>query len=68
MNFDAMLRFCKHFGLFPDLIAKSLLKRIFLVLSEIHEASEAPISKEQFVCGNFKEGGGAGNTSGRAHS
>jgi len=33
MNFEAFVRFCTHFTLFPDLVSKSDLHRIFMSLA-----------------------------------
>lgn len=42
MKFDAFIRFCREFSLFPDIISKQKLLKIFFALANIQNETEAP--------------------------
>jgi hypothetical protein len=52
MSFDNFIRFCRDFGIFPDLIPKAKLLRFFYTLSSIHAQTEQP---EISVCSAFND-------------
>jgi len=41
MNFEKFVQFCKHFSIFPDILAKARIKSFFQTLAAIHSQSEA---------------------------
>lgn len=42
LNFNGFIGFCKDFSIFPDVIPKSKLQRIFFALAGIHSQTEQP--------------------------
>ena len=42
MKFDAFIKFCREFSLFPDIISKQKLLKIFFALANIQNETEAP--------------------------
>lgn len=47
MNFEGFTRFCKDFGIFPDVLPKSRILQFFHTLSQIYSASDgspAPVN------------------------
>jgi hypothetical protein len=42
MNFDGFIRFCKDFNMFPDLVSKSKLLRLFTTMAAFHAQTEQP--------------------------
>ncbi len=40
MNFDGYTRFCRDFGIFPDVLPKSRILQFFHTLSQIYHASD----------------------------
>jgi len=48
MNFDKFVQFCKHFSIFPDILAKARIKSFFQTLAAIHSQSEAG-DKRNFI-------------------
>jgi len=54
MNFERFVKFCKDFGLFPDIIAKGKLTNFFYTLAAIHAQAEHtdPHGGMLFLIGN----------------
>ena len=42
MRFDGFIRFCKDFSIFPDLVSKSKLLRLFTTMAVFHAQTEQP--------------------------
>jgi len=40
LNFEKFVMFCKHFGIFPDILPKARIKSFFQTLAAIHSQSE----------------------------
>ena len=40
MNFEGFTRFCRDFGIFPDVLPKSRILQFFHTLSQIYSASD----------------------------
>jgi hypothetical protein len=40
MNFERFVKFCKDFGLFPDIIPKGKITNFFYTLAAIHAQAE----------------------------
>ncbi len=52
MNFTKFVQFCKHFSIFPDILAKARIKSFFQTLAAIHSQSEAG-ERRNFLFGSF---------------
>jgi hypothetical protein len=42
LNFSSFIKFCRDFSVFPDVVPKSRLQRIFFTLAGIHSETEQP--------------------------
>lgn len=49
MNFEGFVRFCKDFGIFPDVLPKSRILQFFHTLSQIFSASDNPVPANRSI-------------------
>ncbi|KAL4460259.1 hypothetical protein ABPG74_000010 [Tetrahymena malaccensis] len=54
IDFDKFVKFCKDFGIFPDIIPKSRLLKIFNTLAQIYNTTEMAQAQLQNSC-NYNE-------------
>lgn len=54
MNFEKYTKFCKDFGLFPDILSKGKMLNLFHTLSSVHKNAQKEL--EQQEAQNEKEG------------
>jgi regulator of replication initiation timing len=47
MNFEKYTKFCKDFGLFPDILSKAKMLNLFHTLSSVHKNAQKEIEQQE---------------------